>query len=113
LGVLIFVLFFQTLKLPPLAVKLGLVGFDLTLLLYLLVFLALQLIAHQRAGAKTKSPAHSGADAGGADRGTDDASYRCAAQRANTRAFLARRERAAGTTRAGGQYDKRTNSWQN
>ena len=59
----VFFLFFQLFELAPLAIQLGLIGVDLALLIGLLLFLSLQLIADQRAGAKTKSTADSGANA--------------------------------------------------
>jgi hypothetical protein len=46
-------LFFQLFELTSLAVKLGLIGADLSLLLGLPLFLTLQLIADQRPGPET------------------------------------------------------------
>ena len=45
-------LFFQHFELAPLAIQLGLIGIDLALLVGLLLFLSLQLIADQCAGAQ-------------------------------------------------------------
>jgi hypothetical protein len=53
LAVLIFVLLFQTLQFPALAIQFGLITIDLALLIGLPILLALQLVADQGSGAET------------------------------------------------------------
>jgi hypothetical protein len=86
----VFFLFFQFFDLAPLALKLGLIGVDLALLVGLLLFLSLQLVADQRAGAKAKGTADSGADARRSHGGANNTAHRRPPEGADSRAFLAR-----------------------
>jgi hypothetical protein len=85
----------QSLGFPPLTFDFGLVRVDLTLLVRLLYFLALELIADQSAGAQAQSAADCRSNPGGAHSCTDDTADRGSAQSTDTGALLAGGQTAA------------------
>ena len=82
-----------------LAREFGLISIDLLLLLGVDIFMALQLVADQSAGAETKGAADKSAGRGPLDRGANDTSGGCAAEGTDTRALFSGAESAAGATR--------------
>jgi hypothetical protein len=94
---LVFALAPQCFHIPALALNLGLVGVDLPLLIRLTVFLALQLVPNQYAGAKSKSPADRRSGTRMPNRRANDPTRASSAERANAGAFFTGAEITTGT----------------
>jgi hypothetical protein len=76
-----------------------LIALNLLLLAVIGVFLTLQLVTDQRSGSKAEPSANCRSGPGMSNGGSNETTRQCPAERADTRAFLARRQ---GTTSAPG-----------
>jgi hypothetical protein len=90
---LVLALLFQPLDLLTLAFQLGLIFIDLPLLPLLLIFLALELVANQRACTEAKHAADRRPSTRVSNRRADGTTCRGATQGADPCAFLPRRQR--------------------